>query len=165
MESERSRISILIGWQQFKISSTYFQPSLTASTPSSDPLAIPVKKGENFLGAALKRECHFEGEHIINNVFQFYFMFLMVLWFWVCYVKTLWFKTHGFVLLLKHLWYFGLLIFKVVISVFYGTCLWYNLYPCCFCKLLGFFSMCFVDFYGLCHAYAAFFDLLPSTSS
>ena len=29
------------------------------------------------------------------------------------------------------------------------------LYPCCFCKLLGFVSMCFVGFYGY-HAYAAF---------
>ena len=46
--SERSRMSILKGWQQFKISSTYFQPSLIASAPSTDPLAIPVKKGENF---------------------------------------------------------------------------------------------------------------------
>ena len=46
MDSERSRMSILIGWKHFRISSTYFQPSLKASTPSSDPLAIPVKKGE-----------------------------------------------------------------------------------------------------------------------
>ena len=33
------------------------------------------------------------------------------------------------------------------------------LYPYCFCKLLGFVSMCFVGFYGLYYAYAAFFTL------
>ena len=36
----------------------------------------------------------------------------------------------------------------------YLKCL--DLYPCCFCKLLGFVSMCFVGFYGLYHTYAAF---------
>ena len=78
---ERSRMSILIGWQQFRIKSTYFQPSLIASTPSSDPLAISVKKEENFLGAALKGECHFEGEHAINSVFSLCFNFtLCFLW-------------------------------------------------------------------------------------
>ena len=30
------------------------------------------------------------------------------------------------------------------------------LYPCCFCKLLGFVSVWFVGFYGLYHTYAAF---------
>ena len=62
MDSERSRMSILTGWEQFKINSTYFQPSLTASASNSDLLAISVKKGENFLEAALEGECHFEGE-------------------------------------------------------------------------------------------------------
>ena len=62
MDSKRSRMSILIGWQQFRINSTYFQPSLTALTPNSDPLAILVKKGENFWEAALEGEYHFEGE-------------------------------------------------------------------------------------------------------
>ena len=42
---------------------------------------------------------------------------------WFCLVVLLgllfWFKTHGFVLLLKHLCYFGLLIFKVVIQYFF----------------------------------------------
>ena len=70
-------MSILIGWQQFRISSTYFQPSLTASTPSSDPLASPVKKGDNFLGAALTGECHFEGEHVINSVYLVYVSVLL----------------------------------------------------------------------------------------
>ena len=32
----------------------------------------------------------------------------------------------------------------------------FYLYPCCFYKLLGFVSMCFVGFYGLYHAYAVF---------
>ena len=32
----------------------------------------------------------------------------------------------------------------------------FNLYQCCFYKLLGFVSMCFVGFYGLYHTYAAF---------
>ena len=36
----------------------------------------------------------------------------------------------------------------------YLKCL--DLYLCCFCKLLGFVSMCFVGFYGLYYAYAAF---------
>ena len=44
----------------------YFQPSLTASTPtrSTDPLAIPVKKGEIIVAAsaAFEEECLFEGE-------------------------------------------------------------------------------------------------------
>ena len=62
MDLKRSRISILTGCRQFKINSTYFQPSLTASTPSNDLLAIPVKKGENFWEAALEGEYHFEGE-------------------------------------------------------------------------------------------------------
>ena len=77
MDSKRSRMSILIGWQQFRISSTYFQPSLIASTPSSDPLAISVKKEENFLGATLKGECHFEGEHAINSVYSVYVSVLL----------------------------------------------------------------------------------------
>ena len=68
-------------------------------------------------------------------------MFLVVYGLWVCYVKTLWlmfwFETYGFVLRLKHLCYFGLLIFKVIFQ-------------------LGFVSMCFVVFYGLYHTYAAF---------
>ena len=47
-----------------------------------------------------------------------------------------WFKTHGSVLLLKHLCYFGLIIFKVVFQyIVFGMC------PCCFCKLLGFVSI------------------------
>ena len=77
MDSERSRMSILTGWQQFRISSTYFQPSLIALTPSSDFLAISVKKGENFLGAALKGECHFKGEHVINSVYLVYVSVLL----------------------------------------------------------------------------------------
>ena len=62
LSPEMSRMSILIGWQQFKISLTYYHPSLIASVPRSDPLAILVKKGENFLEATLEGECHFEGE-------------------------------------------------------------------------------------------------------
>ena len=80
MDLERSRMSILTGWQQFKISSTYFQPSLTALAPSSDLLAIPVKKGENLCGTTLEGECHFKGELVIKvfsvYVFKFYFMVL-----------------------------------------------------------------------------------------
>ena len=86
MDSERSRMSILIGWQQFKISLTYFQPSLIASTPSSDPLAIPVKKGVNFLGAALEGECHFEGEHAINSVFNLCFSFTLCFLMVLCFM-------------------------------------------------------------------------------
>ena len=83
MGSEISKMSILTGWQQFRISSTYFQPSLTPSTPNSDPLAIPVKKGENFLEAALKEECHFEREQpkivFIKFIVQSYFMFMVMM--------------------------------------------------------------------------------------
>ena len=43
--------------------------------------------------------------------------------------------------------YIGLLIFKVVFQYVYG-----GLCLCCFCKLLGFVSICFVGFYGLYHA-------------
>ena len=67
-----------------------------------------------------------------------------------------WFKTYGFVLLLKHLCYFSLLIFKVVFFFFFGNLFMVHLYLCCFCKLLGFVFMCFVGFYGLYHAYATF---------
>ena len=82
MDSERSRMSILIGWKHFRISSTYFQPSLKASTPSSDPLAIPVKNGENFRGAAL------EGEHAINSVFNLCVNFtLCFLWYYALWVE------------------------------------------------------------------------------
>ena len=94
MDSKRSRMSILTGWQHFKISSTYFQPSLTAATPSSDPLAIPVKKGENFRWTALKGEFQFKGELFM---FWFYFMFIIVYGFDVsnhlvyCFVS----KTQG----------------------------------------------------------------------
>ena len=70
-------MSILTGWQQFKINSTYFQPSLIASTPSNDPLAILVKKGENFWEAALK------GEQLkivfIKFIVQFYFMLMVIM--------------------------------------------------------------------------------------
>ena len=65
-------MSILTGWQQFRINSTYFQPSLTTSTPSSDPLAIPIKKGENYWEATLEGECHFEGEQLKKSVCQVY---------------------------------------------------------------------------------------------
>ena len=65
------------------INSTYFLPSLTASTPSNDPLAISVKKGENFLEAALEGECHFEGEQpktvFIKFIVQFYFMLMVIM--------------------------------------------------------------------------------------
>ena len=83
MDSERSKMSILTGWQQFKINSTYFQPSLIASTPSNDPLAIPVKKGENLWEAALEGECHFKGEQLktvfIKFIVQFYFMLMVMM--------------------------------------------------------------------------------------
>ena len=89
MDSEMSRISILIGWQQFKINSTYFQPSLTASTPSNDPLAILVKTGENFLEATLEGECHFKGEQpkivFIKFIVQSYFMFMVMVLIMVLY--------------------------------------------------------------------------------
>ena len=48
MDSERSKMSILTGWQQFRINSIYFQSSLTALTPSSDLLTILVKKRGEF---------------------------------------------------------------------------------------------------------------------
>ena len=133
MDSERSRMSTLTGWQLFRISSTYFQPSLTASTPSSDPLAISVKKGENFWGTAFEGECHFKGELFM---LWFYFMFIII---------------YGF---LKHLWYFGLLIFKVVIQYFFCLC------PCCFCKLLGFVSVNLYAFM-VCTMLCSLYVLLP----
>ena len=96
MDSERSRMSILIGWQHFRINSTYFQPSLTASAPNSDPLAIPIKKGENFRGTALEGECQFKGELFM---FWFYFMFIIVYGFDVfnhlVYCFVFFFLTHG----------------------------------------------------------------------
>ena len=49
-----------------------------------------------------------------------------------------WFKTHGYVLLLKHLCYFSLIIIKVFFFLQYIV---FGLCPCCFCKLLGFNSM------------------------
>ena len=82
MDSKRSKMSILTRWQQFRINSTYFQPSLTASTPSNDPLAIPVKKGENLWEAALEAKCHFKGEQpktvFIKFIVQSYFMFMVM---------------------------------------------------------------------------------------
>ena len=62
----------------------------------------------------------FKGELFM---FWFYFMFIIVYGFDVsnhlvyCFVS----KTHGSVC--KHFCYFGLLILKVVIQFFFGTCL------------------------------------------
>ena len=60
----------------------YFQPSLTASpTRSTDPLAIPVKKGE-IIGvavlAASEGECLFEGEKFQKLFKFFYFLFYVI---------------------------------------------------------------------------------------
>ena len=73
---------------------------------------------------------------------------------WFCLAMLLglffWFKTHGSVLLLKHLCYFGLIIFKVVFQyIVFGLC------PCCFCKLLGLFS-CICRLLWFVPCYAAF---------
>ena len=61
----------------------YFQLSLAASTPtrSTDPLAIPIKKWENFYGAAAPEgECLFEGEKFHKLFkFSFYVVFVYVL--------------------------------------------------------------------------------------
>ena len=74
--------------------------------------------------------------------------------FWFCLAMLLglffWFKTHGSVFLLKHLCYFGLIIFKVVFQyIVFGLC------PCCFCKLLGLFS-CICRLLWFVPCYAAF---------
>ena len=80
-------MSILIRWQQFRINSTYFQPSLTALAPNNDPLAIPVKKGENVEGTALEGECQFKGELVINSVFNLCFSFTLCFsWYYVLWV-------------------------------------------------------------------------------
>ena len=62
----------------------YFQPSLIAFTPtrSTDPLAIPVEKGEIiFRGQQhLRGECLFEGEKFQKLFkFLFYVVFVYVL--------------------------------------------------------------------------------------
>ena len=51
MESEGSRPSTLRGWQPYRTRLIFCLQNLTASPPSmdSDPLAIPVKKGEIFV--------------------------------------------------------------------------------------------------------------------
>ena len=41
---------------------------MIVSAPINDPLAIPVKKRENFLRATLEGECLFEGEHVKNII-------------------------------------------------------------------------------------------------
>ena len=58
----------------------YFQPSLTASTPtkSTDPLAIPVKKGENNFAAAFEGECLLEGEKF-QKLFLSFYLFIYVI--------------------------------------------------------------------------------------
>ena len=59
MDSETSRMSNLTGWLLSKSRWIYFQQSLTALLFNSNPLAIPVKKGENFkgeVGVALEGE-------------------------------------------------------------------------------------------------------------
>ena len=63
----------------------YFQPSLTASTPtkSTDPLAIPVKKGENNFAAAFEGECLLEGEKFQKLFLSFFFFMLFVFMFWI----------------------------------------------------------------------------------
>ena len=52
MGLEMSRMNNLTGWLHFKIRWTSFQQSLIAFPPSSDPLAISVKKGEIFGGSS-----------------------------------------------------------------------------------------------------------------
>ena len=62
---EMSKMSNLIGLLLSKNSRICFQQSLTVSLHSSSPLAILIKKGENFEeeeGVALEGEHHFEGE-------------------------------------------------------------------------------------------------------
>ena len=62
----------------------YFHLSLIASTPtrSTDPLAIPVKKGENNFAAAFEGECLLEGEKFQKLFLSFFFM-LFVFMFWI----------------------------------------------------------------------------------
>ena len=71
MESERSRMRILKGWQQFKISMSYFQPSLTTLAPSNNFLAISVKKGENLIWSSHGL--------LLNSIFFFFLLDRFVL--------------------------------------------------------------------------------------
>ena len=73
MASERFKISILKGWQLCRISWMYFQPSLTASTPtrSTNPLAIPIKKGEIIFWEGV----FVWGGEVSKTVFKFFFFF------------------------------------------------------------------------------------------
>ena len=63
----------------------YFQPSLIASTPtkSTDPLAIPVKKGEIIIAVASEGECVFEGEKFQKLFLSFLYVMLFKFMFWI----------------------------------------------------------------------------------
>ena len=72
----------------------YFQPSLTASTPikSTEPLAIPVKKGKIiFRGQQHLRGSAYLRGRSFRNCLSFYFMlFLFMFWIIVVWFDTLW---------------------------------------------------------------------------
>ena len=67
----------------------YFQPSLTASTPtgSIDPLAIPVKKGEIIiLQQHLMGSVCLKGRSFRNYFYGFFFIFyFFYYYFFLCY--------------------------------------------------------------------------------
>ena len=97
MASERFKINILKGWQLCRISLMYFQPSLTASTPtrSTNPLVIPVKKGE-IIFRGQQHQQHLRGSVCLRgrsfkNCLSFYFM-LFLFMFWII-VDWLWYTV------------------------------------------------------------------------
>ena len=67
----------------------YFQPSLTASTPtgSIDPLAIPVKKGEIIiLQQHLMGSVYLKGRSFRNYFYGLFFIFyFFYYYFFLCY--------------------------------------------------------------------------------
>ena len=89
MGSEISRLNNLTCWLHFKTRWTYFQQSLIVLAPISDPLAIPVKKRENFLRATLEGECLFEGEHVKNLISGVLLYVYDIYSFWCCVLDNL----------------------------------------------------------------------------
>ena len=62
---------------------------MIVSAPISDPLAIPVKKRENFLRATLEGECLFEGEHVKNLISGVLLYVYDIYSFWCCVLDNL----------------------------------------------------------------------------
>ena len=81
----------------------YFQPSLTASTPtgSIDPLAIPVKKGEiiilqqHLMGSVCLKGRSFRNYFYGFFLFLFFIFFIIIFFYVMVFVFMFWIIVDG----------------------------------------------------------------------